>query len=126
MMKQSLQALVAAAFCLAGARNVPAWQPAAGPLQTRWTGEVSPQNAHPEYPRPQMVRKEWLNLNGLWGFEMTSGDAQPTAFGTDILVPFPAESALSGVMKHVSETDRLWYRRTFNIPHRWIGRRVLL
>lgn len=126
MKKQSLQALMAAVFCLGGARALPAWQPATGPLQTRWTREVSPQNAHPEYPRPQMVRKEWENLNGLWGFEMTTGDAQPTEFGSDILVPFPVESALSGVMKHVSETDRLWYRRTFNIPHRWIGRRVLL
>ena len=125
-MKHTLQVLVAFTFCLCSPCGLQAWQPAAGPLQTRWTKDVSPQNAHPEYPRPQMARKEWLNLNGVWGFEMTTGEAQPTVFGTDILVPFPVESALSGVMKHVSEEDRLWYRRTFNIPHRWIGRRVLL
>ena len=103
-----------------------AWQPAVGPLQTRWTKQVSPQNEHPEYPRPQLVRKDWLNLNGVWGFEITAEDAQPTVFRTEILVPFPVESALSGVMKHVSEHDRLWYRRTFDVPRRWIGRRLLL
>lgn len=103
-----------------------AWQPAAGPLQTRWTREVSPQNAHPEYPRPQMTRKEWLNLNGVWGFEITTNNGQPTLFPQEILVPFPVESALSGVMKRTSENDRLWYRRTFEIPRAWIGRRVLL
>ena len=84
-----------------------AWQPAQGPLQTRWTREVSPQNDHPEYPRPQLVRKEWLNLNGVWGFEMTTNNAQPTVFPQEILVPFPVESALSGVMKPVSENDRV-------------------
>jgi beta-galactosidase/beta-glucuronidase len=87
---------------------------------------VSAKNAHPEYPRPQLVRKEWLNLNGVWGFEMTTNDAQPTVFPTEILVPFPVESALSGVMKPVSEKDRLWYRRTFDTPRGWIGRRILL
>jgi beta-galactosidase/beta-glucuronidase len=106
--------------------TVCAWQPAQGPLQTRWTREVSPENDLPEYPRPQMVRKEWLNLNGVWGFEMTAGEAQPTVFPDEILVPFPVESALSGVMKRVYETNRLWYRRTFDIPHAWFGRRILL
>jgi beta-galactosidase/beta-glucuronidase len=103
-----------------------AWQPATGPLQTRWAKEVSPENAHPEYPRPQLMRKEWLNLNGVWGFEITSSDGQPTVFPQEILVPFPVESALSGIMKPVSETDRLWYRRTFDIPRDWIGRRIML
>jgi beta-galactosidase/beta-glucuronidase len=115
-----------ASLCCCGLGTVGAWEPAAGPLQTRWTKEVSPQNARPEYPRPQMVRKEWLNLNGVWGFEMTTNDAQPTVFPTQILVPFPVESALSGVMKPVTEHDRLWYRRTFAVPRNWIGRRLLL
>jgi hypothetical protein len=42
------------------------WQPATGPLMTRWAKDVSPTNVHPEYPRPQMVREKWTNLNGLW------------------------------------------------------------
>ncbi len=104
-----------------------AWQPGHGPLQTRWTKEVSPRNVHPEYPRPQLVRKDWQNLYGLWDFALTPKDAtQPEAFSKQILVPFPVESALSGLMEHVSENDRLWYRRTFSLPRSWIGRRVLL
>src|SRR5215469_15936574 len=51
------------------------WHPAQGPLKTRWAADVSPQNAHPEYPRPQMVRSEWLNLNGLWDFAITEKNA---------------------------------------------------
>jgi hypothetical protein len=125
-MNHTIKLLLVVSVCWANARSAQAWQPATGPLQTRWTKLVSPQNAHPEYPRPQLVRKEWLNLNGVWGFEITSSGAQPTVFPNEILVPFPVESALSGVMKPVTENDRLWYRRTFDIPRSWIGRRVLL
>jgi beta-galactosidase/beta-glucuronidase len=104
-----------------------AWQAAEGPLKTRWAAQVSPENAHPEYPRPQLVRKDWLNLNGLWDLAIAPKDAaKPDAFPNQILVPFPVESALSGVMKPVSEQDRLWYRRTFILPRKWLGRRVIL
>ncbi len=104
-----------------------AWQPAKGPLQTRWAKEVSPKNAHPEYPRPQFVREDWLNLNGLWDLAIVPRDLkQPEAFPMRILVPFPVESALSGVMKRVTENERVWYRRTFEIPRGWRGKRVLL
>jgi len=103
------------------------WQPAAGPLKTRWANDVSPDNAHPEYPRPQMVRGDWLNLNGLWDLAIAPKEtSKPDIFPKQILVPFPVESALSGVMRSVAETDRLWYRRSFAIPKTWIGRRVLL
>src|SRR5882757_6092873 len=101
------------------------WQPAAGPLKTRWAKDVSPGNALPEYPRPQMVRKDWLNLNGLWQLALTAKDgAQPGVFESKILVPFPVESALSGVMKSISEKDRIWYRRSFELPGKWKGQRV--
>ncbi len=84
------------------------WQPAKGPLMTRWAKQVSPNNVHPEYPRPQMVRKNWLNLNGLWEYAIRPKDeGQPKQFDGQILVPFPAESALSGVMKAVGEKSRL-------------------
>jgi beta-galactosidase/beta-glucuronidase len=125
-MKNITASIVGVVVYSAAAWTLCAWQPAHGPLQTRWTHEVSPHNDHPEYPRPQMVRKEWLNLNGVWGFEMTSSNAQPTVFPDEILVPFPVESALSGVMKRVDEHSRLWYRRTFDIPRGWLGRRILL
>src|SRR5215472_5322793 len=100
--KQTLNITILTALCC-WPRLLQAWQPATGPLQTRWAKEVSAQNAHPEYPRPQMARKEWINLNGIWGFEITSSDAQPTVFPKEILVPFPVESALSGIMSPVTE-----------------------
>ncbi len=103
------------------------WQPAEGPLMTRWAKQVSPDKVLPEYPRPQMVRKDWLNLNGLWEYAIRPKDeGQPISCDGQILVPYPAESALSGVMKPVGEENRLWYRRTFEVPKKWAGRRVLL
>src|SRR5205807_10252515 len=50
------------------------WQPAKGPLMTRWAKDVSPERVHPEYPRPQMVRNEWLNLNGVWQLAFAKQD----------------------------------------------------
>ncbi len=103
------------------------WEPAKGPLMTKWARKVSPKNVHQEYPRPQMVRKDWMNLNGLWDYAIRDrGEPQPARFDGQILVPFPAESALSGVMKAVGEEKRLWYRREIRIPKKWTGQRVLL
>jgi beta-galactosidase/beta-glucuronidase len=104
------------------------WQPADGPLSTRWAAEVDPsRGVLPEYPRPQLVRDNWLNLNGLWDLAITPRTAvRPDTFAQKILVPFPVESALSGVMRNVTENDRLWYRRTFEIPAGWEEQRVLL
>ena len=103
-----------------------AWAPPKGQLMTRWAKDVSPDKVHPEYPRPQMVRADWMNLNGLWQLELGVAD-DPPPVGKDlsmrILVPFPVESALSGVMKRA---DRLWYRRTFQVPEKWRGQRVML
>ena len=97
------------------------------PLLTRWAKDVSPANALPEYPRPQMVRPHWQNLNGLWDYAVTARDAaRPRAFEGKILVPYPIESALSGVMKPFLPKDRLWYRRTFRVPEAWRGQRILL
>ena len=127
--KTSLQPF--AALLLLGCGTVGAadqtWSPAPGPLRTRWAAEVSPKNALPEYPRPQMVRKDWQNLNGLWDYAITTKDAaQPIQWDGQILVPFPVESALSGVMKRVYETNQLWYRRTFTIPRGWRAKNILL
>jgi hypothetical protein len=109
----------AAIFCLIvlSAARADDWKPAAGPLSTRWTKDVSPKNALPEYPRPQMVRKEWLNLNGLWDIKLADGTR------SKILVPYPIESALSSVMKHA---DRMTYRRNFTVQDQWRSRRVLM
>lgn len=92
---------------------------------TRWAKDVRPDRVLPEYPRPQFERSQWMNLNGLWQYqpgkdneEVPSGKLSQT-----ILVPFPVESALSGVME---QHDRLWYRRTFVVPAAWKGQRLLL
>jgi len=103
------------------------WKPAKSPLITRWAKQVSPDKVHPEYPRPQMVRKDWLNLNGLWDYAIRpKGESKPPKFDGQILVPFAIESALSGVKKAVVEGERLWYRRTFEIPKGWANKRILL
>jgi len=121
-----LSLVVCTVLCLCSFADA-AWQPAKGPLMTRWGKQVSPENVHPEYPRPQMVREDWLNLNGLWEYAIRPKDqGQPAKFDEQILVPFPVESALSGVMKPVGEENRLWYRRTFETPSKWKSRRTLL
>jgi beta-galactosidase/beta-glucuronidase len=102
-------------------------RPAAAPLMTRWAAEVSPTNVHPEYPRPQFVREDWLNLNGLWDYTIsTNGDALPAAYAGRILVPFPIESALSGVARRLGDSEILWYRRALTVPPAWRDRRVRL
>ncbi|UCF15737.1 MAG: hypothetical protein JSW59_20270 [Phycisphaerales bacterium] len=118
--------VVFAGLCLCSFADA-AWQPAKGPLMTRWGKRITPENVHREYPRPQMVRKDWLNLNGLWEYAIRpKAEERPKKFDGPILVPFPVESALSGVMKPVGQENRLWYRRTFEIPGKWKDRRVLL
>lgn len=103
------------------------WRPVEGRIMTRWAKDVRPGNVHREHPRPQMVRKHWLNLNGLWDYAICSkGENRPQQFDGKILVPFPVESSLSGVMRRVGEENRLWYRRTFQVPGKWQNKRVLL
>ncbi len=93
------------------------WQPKQAPLMTKWAKDVKPENPLPEYPRPQMVREHWQNLNGLWEYAIRpKAEGKPEKWDGEILVPFPVESALSGVMKLVGPENRLWYRRTFTLP----------
>jgi len=95
---------------------------------TRWAKDVSPTRALPEYPRPVMKRERWENLNGLWEYAIRRREEtrRPAKFDGHVLVPFCIESALSGVKKKVTERDRIWYRRTFEVPGSWVGRRILL
>ncbi len=90
------------------------------PLTTPWTKDVSADNALPEYPRPQMKRHDWRNLNGEWQFAAASSTGQRPPVGKDlaerVLVPYPIESALSGIQRH---EDHMFYRRTFEVPKSW-------
>src|SRR5436189_156578 len=85
------------------------------------------QRVHAEYPRPQLARRAWLNLNGRWDYAVQdSGAPRPTRFDGTILVPFPIQSLLSSVLRAVTPTQRLWYRRTFRLPPAPRGSRWLL
>ena len=102
------------------------WEMKQGPLMTRFADDIDVNNPFPEYPRPQMVRDQWMNLNGIWQFQSGSaGDSAPVGqtLSGEILVPFAMESAISGVMAH---HERSWYRRTFDVPAQWSGKNILL
>ncbi|MBV2354103.1 glycoside hydrolase family 2 [Streptomyces sp. J2-1] len=88
-------------------------------LRTKWADTVTPATAHREYPRPQLTRDNWRNLNGTWEFAAARSGEQPPVgkkLGEKILVPYPVESQLSGIERH---EDRMWYRRTFTVPEGW-------
>jgi len=103
------------------------WKPAGGRIKTAWAEKVNPANPWPEYPRPQLVRDQWQNLNGLWDYAiLPKGNSFPAAYEGKILVPFAIESSLSGVQKAVGENSELWYHRTFTIPASWKGKKILL
>jgi hypothetical protein len=103
-----------------------AWQMKQAPLMTRWAALVDTNNPLPEYPRPQLVRSNWLSLNGIWQFQAGATN-EPVPVGqtlsNQILVPYPMESAISGVMQY---NEFSWYRRTFTVPSGWSGKRIIL
>jgi hypothetical protein len=113
-------------LALASSLRAADWKPAPTPLMTKWGKKVTPENAWKEYPRPQLARKDWLNLNGLWDYAIVEiGTKNPKPQG-QILVPYPIESALSGVGKRVAKDQHLWYWRHFELSESWNGKRVLL
>ena len=98
--------------------NAQGWQMKKAPMMTPWSETIDVNNVLPEYPRPQMIRKEWMNLNGIWDLRKgVKGESYDPNFTFDqkILVPFPIESALSGIMEE-SDSQCYWYKRTLKIP----------
>ncbi|WP_305784216.1 LamG-like jellyroll fold domain-containing protein [Symbioplanes lichenis] len=115
----AVASLLAAAVASPARAAEPTWHKGIPPIATPWTDAVGPANALPEYPRPQLVRGKWQNLNGVWEFAKAAvGEAPPVgrALGERVLVPYPIESALSGIQRH---EDRMFYRRTFTVPAGW-------
>ena len=102
------------------------WELAENPILTKWASDVDPLKPWLQYPRPDMVRNAWINLNGLWDYAITPRDTEPEKWDGTILVPYPVESAISGVKKRVSENENLWYRRTFKVPNVWSKKHILL
>ena len=126
-MRYKIITSIAAILAVAGTLSAQQWAPAGDRIKTKWAEEVSPTNAHPEYPRPQMVRSEWQSLNGLWDYAITpKSEPRPVKFDGKILVPFAVESSLSGVGRKVTPDDALWYKTTFTVPSAWKGKRLML
>lgn len=93
---------------------------------------MNPIIPRPEYPRPQLVRRDWLNLNGEWSFSMDLNDSgvdrewyQTRLEGQKITVPFCPESKLSGVV-YTDFMPVVWYQRKIEIPEQWKGKRIKL
>ncbi|HUX98918.1 MAG TPA: glycoside hydrolase family 2 TIM barrel-domain containing protein, partial [Candidatus Deferrimicrobium sp.] len=98
-----------------------------GFMKTPWTDKVDRTNPLPEYPRPQMHRERWLNLNGVWEYKIQEKDLEaPTTYDGRIVVPFCVESYLSGVGRVLLPHEKIWYHRKFSIPQDWSGSDILL
>lgn len=118
--------LIAACVGAGAAGAAPEWQRVEGGLTTRWSSVVQPAAPLPEHPRPMMARPSWISLNGLWEYSIRPRDeGRPAQFDGRILVPFPVESALSGVGRTPGADNALWYKRRFVVGPR-PGRRRLL
>jgi beta-galactosidase/beta-glucuronidase len=118
MRKTALKS-ISSIFCLFTLLlNAQDWKPANVAISTQWAEKVNPSNVLGEYPRPQLVRKDWTNLNGLWQYSILPKDQQaiPASMQGSILVPFAVESSLSGVGKFVGKDSILWYKRTITVP----------
>ncbi|MDX5338348.1 MAG: beta-galactosidase [Cyclobacteriaceae bacterium] len=96
-------------------------------LKTPWADSIDFLKPHQEYPRPQMVRNSWQNLNGPWDYAiLPKGSLPETGFAGKITVPFPVESFLSGAQKEVGPENELWYEKTFELSLDRKGKRILL
>ncbi|SKB73411.1 glycoside hydrolase family 2 protein [Dyadobacter psychrophilus] len=105
------------------------WKYVEGKIVTPWAEKVNVANVHPEYPRPQMVRQNWININGLWNYSIVpkqASETKPSSFDGQILVPFAVESALSGVGKTVGKDSVLWYQRNIDFAPKLKDQRVLI
>jgi beta-galactosidase/beta-glucuronidase len=119
-MKHQKKILLMAALLLAHS----SW----GALDTPWTDKVDRAAPLPEYPRPQLQRDTWTNLNGAWDFAVrpAAETTPPAQWQGKILVPFAIESKLSGVERRVGSGERLWYRRTLDVAPLQGGRKWML
>ena len=128
-------AVITMLLTLAGSANAQSvWQKQTAPVMTPWGEQLTADNVWQEYPRPSMKRKDWVNLNGVWQYFKRSTvkydyERSTSLFSKAILVPFPVESALSGIMDKSFSSNRKathMYRRTFTLPESFSGKNVLL
>lgn len=127
-MNKAITLITILSFVVSGCHqaNNSEWQPADNPIMTKWAADVNPSAPWPEYPRPGLLRKEWKSLNGLWDYAITEKNATTPAWQGKILVPYPLESALSGVKQRITDSLALWYRTEFTLPDNWKGKEMIL
>ncbi|HTL08909.1 MAG TPA: glycoside hydrolase family 2 TIM barrel-domain containing protein [Chitinophagaceae bacterium] len=106
----------------------PNWSIAKHTILTPWAEKIDPRQPLPEYPRPQLQRSNWKNLNGLWDYQLlpVSQETIPANYAGSILVPFAVESSLSGVGKRVGKDSVIWYHRRVALPSAFRGKKILL
>ena len=119
---------------LVDAENVPklpsptrSTKPFVSELITEWGEAVTPENAWTEYPRPQLQREKWTNLNGTWDYAVTpiATEQAPSEWSGKILVPYCLESKLGGVQRLLDASEALWYRRAIKTK-KTEGKRLIL
>ena len=123
-MKRITITLLSTILCL----SVYAWSPKGDKIKTKWANGITPQNVWQTYPRPQLQRSDWQNLNGLWQYQVTDMKTKKNSinYNGEILVPFAIESSLSGVAQTFNPKDKLWYRKEFTIDPAWKNKQVML
>lgn len=114
--------------CLLLTTSAIAWNVKGDKIKTEWAEKVTPGNVWQNYPRPQLKRTAWVNLNGLWEYSVTNLSVQKKSvkYEDKILVPFAIESALSGVAKTFTPEDKLWYRRELSVNSDLKGKQTIL
>ncbi|MEA4893859.1 MAG: glycoside hydrolase family 2, partial [Oscillospiraceae bacterium] len=95
-------------------------------MKTIWGDRLDKNHVLEDYPRPQLRRDSYLNLNGAWEYAITETEFQPEKYDGEIIVPFSPETELSGVGRTLSPSQTLWYRRAVRLPEGFIRGRVLL
>ena len=96
-------------------------------MLTPWGEALDREHPLPEYPRPQLRRNSYLNLNGIWEYAITKTAEKPAAMQGEIVVPFSPETPLSGVGHILQPDEYLWYRRSVTLPEGFFrGGRLLL
>lgn len=93
-------------------------------LSTKYSNEMNTTLPWQEYPRPAFKRSSYLPLNGLWDFAYAK--SAPSEYTQKILVPFPPESALSGIGSLHKKKEKLYYRRNFSIPDGFLEKKLML